>query len=530
MEAQAIAVENPFCAADEHYAGLKAKLEDRGAWKLEHSELEDLIEKDGREILRMLLQGHLTLRAQHEEKAGKVDRVVGSDGVARTQRRSGTGRNLMSVFGPERPEGIAYEARGVERLRPMDAALNLPAELYSHGLRRRAVQEVVRGSFDSAVDAVLRSTGAMVPKRQMEELAVHASADFDEFYRTREPVSLLEEALSGPLLVLSCDGKGIAMRHDDLRDATRKAAEATTNKLDKRLSRGEKRHRKRMATVAAVYTLKPYERTSEDIVGDLRGVVDADKKAARPKPENKRVWASVATAPADVIRAAFDEGQRRDPARTKRWIALVDGNKDQIRWLRREAKRRDIQLTIVLDIIHVLEYLWKAAWCFFSEGDPEAQHWVTERLRRILRGEASHVAAGIRRSATKRDLSSEARKGADQCARYLLTYKKYLHYDSYLADGLPIATGVIEGACRHLVRDRMEITGARWSLAGAEAVLRLRALISSGDFDDYWRFHLAHERLVNHRMRYRQEPPVLLPPPPPKPKSRSRVAHLQLVK
>lgn len=531
MEAHAIAEVNPFAAADEQFASLKEKLEARASWKLEHSELEDLIEKDGREILRLLLQGHLTLRSQHEEREGKHEQMVGSDGVARTHRRSGTGRNLMTVFGPVLVERIAYESREAAGLHPLDAALNLPAEVYSHGVRRRVCKEVVRGSIDKAVEAVVCSTGAKIAKRQVEQLAIRAAADFEEFYRTREQVSILEEATSGPLLIVTVDGKGIAMRREDLREPTRKAAEARSSKLDKRLSKGEKKNRKRMATVASVYTLGRYERIPEDIIGDLRGVALAEKKAARPKPENKRVWASVAEEPEHVVRTAFDEGERRDPARTKRWIALVDGNKDQIRLLRREAKRRGIELTIVLDIIHVLEYLWKAAWCFFPEGDPGAQEWVTERLRRILCGEASLVAAGIRRSATKRGLSRKARKPADNCARYLLKYKKYLRYDAYLADGLPVATGVIEGACRYLVRDRMDITGARWSLKGAEAILRLRSLIASGDFDEYWSFHLDNEKTLNHTMRYAEEPHPLLPPDPqPRASARKRSRHLQLVK
>jgi len=90
----------------------------------------------------------------------------------------------------------------------------------------------------------------------------------------------------------------------------------------------------------------------------------------------------------------------------------------------------------------------------------------------------------------------------DKCANYLLKYAEFLRYDQYLVSGLPIATGVIEGACRHLIKDRMDLTGARWSLQGAEAVLRLRSLRSSGDFEEYWRFHEKEELERNHVTRY----------------------------
>jgi len=156
----------------------------------------------------------------------------------------------------------------------------------------------------------------------------------------------------------------------------------------------------------------------------------------------------------------------------------------------------------VVDVIHVLEYVWKAGHALHKEGTPELETWVHERLLKILRGRASHVAAGMRRSATRRKLTDEERKPIDTCAGYLLTHKRHLAYADYLAAGLPIATGVIEGACRHLVNDRMARTGARWGLQGAEAVLRLRALRASHDFDEYWAFHEEQEYRRNHAARY----------------------------
>jgi hypothetical protein len=143
----------------------------------------------------------------------------------------------------------------------------------------------------------------------------------------------------------------------------------------------------------------------------------------------------------------------------------------------------------VLDLIHVIEYLWKAAWDFFETGDEAAEAWVRERVGLILRGKSSDVAAGMRRSATMRGFDPDRRKKVDKSCDYLIGHRAMMRYDKYLADGLPIATGVIEGACRHLVQDRMDVTGARWGLEGAEAVLRLRSLQASGDLKEYWSFH-----------------------------------------
>lgn len=490
MKPQVLLVEEAFDSAREKFEETVDQLCSPQALELTHGELETLINAEGMELLRRLLQGHLDFRGTGDVGAS----VKGSDGVVRSHRRLGS-RSLMSMFGEVNVSLIRYGGRGATSLAPLDAELNLPVELYSHGVRKRVAEEVAKNSYDDAVDSVSLTTGASLPKRQVEELAMRASTDFEAFYRRREVVSEEE----GDLVVLSVDGKGVVMRTEDLREQTRKRAQSQAHKLSKRLSRGEKRNAKRMATVATVYGIRRFVRQPQDIMAELR---PAGQMVKRPRPENKRVWASVQRPPEVVISEAFTEADRRDPNHDKQWVALVDGNETQLRLLKEQAARSGVVLTIVLDLIHVLQYLWKAAFVFHKEGSEEAQAWVSERLVRLLHGNSSHVAAGIRRSATLRNLSPEQRLPADKCADYLLKYAEFLRYDRYLEAGLPIATGVIEGACRHLIKDRMDLTGARWSLVGAEAVLRLRSLRSSGDFEEYWRFHIQREMERNHVVRY----------------------------
>jgi hypothetical protein len=277
-----------------------------------------------------------------------------------------------------------------------------------------------------------------------------------------------------------------------------------------------------MATVAAVYTIAPFVRTPEELIGKSK----SPRAEPRPRPEQKRVWASIEKTPEEVIEELLQEARYRDPAYEKSWVALVDGNKSQIRILRRQAKKNGLDLTIIVDVIHVIEYLWDAGRAFHPASGPELESWVEHRLLEILRGKAGFVAGGMRRSATLRGLSSKQREPIDTCARYLLNHSPYLRYDRYLSQGLPIATGVIEGACRYLVKDRMEVTGARWSLAGAEAVLRLRALRSSHDFDEYWLFHEAKEYERNHRALYNNN----IVPPTSKPRPTRKRRHLKAIK
>jgi len=463
--------------------------------ELEHGELECLIEREGLELLRQLLQDRLDLRAVRESR---LDAVVDAREVPRPAVERDHRRALSSMFGEVTVGRLAYRSRGEENLYVADGVLNLPAEHASHGVRRLAARAAAAGSFEDATGQVRERTGLDLGKRQVEELAVRAAVDFDAFYAER--VSEAEkdrERGKDEVLVLSCDGKGIVMRTEALREATARAAKRASPKLKTRLSKGEKSGRKRIAEVGAVYEIKPVPRTPTEVLAPTK-----DKKLGPPKAKHKWVTASVVDDAASVVCDIFDEAERRDGDHRHQWVALVDGNNHQIDRIRTEARRRKVNVTIIVDLIHVLEYVWDSAWCFFKEGDPAAERWVHQKTLAILEGKAGIVAGAIRRKATKLGLSEENRAKADRTADYLLHKAPYLDYPTALQSGWPIATGVIEGACRHLVKDRMDITGARWGLAGAEAILKLRALITNGDFDQYWQYHLAHERHRNHDLRY----------------------------
>jgi hypothetical protein len=270
-----------------------------------------------------------------------------------------------------------------------------------------------------------------------------------------------------------------------------------------------------MAELACVYDAAPVPRTPQDVIStpaqtrrQKKAQAAAPKKKGKPRePQARGKWltASVTDDIPDVIAAAFGEAERRDPGHSREWAVLIDGNNTQIEAVTDEAARRGVTVTIVIDFIHVLEYCWKAAWSFFDKGERAAEEWVADQARKILGGKARQVAAGIRRRATTYGYSPAERAGADECARYLDNKQHYLDYATALGKGWPIATGIIEGACRHIVKDRMDITGARWGLEGAEAILKLRALTASGDFEDYWHFHLRQEHKHIHGVIYRED-------------------------
>ncbi|MDQ6797235.1 MAG: ISKra4 family transposase [Actinomycetota bacterium] len=483
----------PFGPCRARLEMLVGYLEGEGAAAASHAELEKRVSLDGREVLRLALQGHLDLRAESEVR---IEEVKDSTGMARASVEAGHERVLATVFGEVTVARLAFRRRSCPNLHPADASLNLPAERYSHGLRELAAIEAARGSFDGVVEAIGRASGQHLGKRQVEELAARAAVDFEAFYaQARRP-----EAEPTDVVVLSADGKGIVMRPGALRPATAKAAATAVPKLATRLSKGEKANRKRMATVGAVYDLTPIPRAPADILA--RGGGTSAPPAPAPVAKGKWLMASVENDAATVVAQVFDEAERRDPDHRRPWVALVDGNNHQIDRVKAEAKDREVEVTVIVDLVHVLEYLWGAAWCFFAEGDAGAEAWVGDKALAVLNGQASTVAASIRRKATCRRLDPGKRAKADTCADYLLRKRPYLDYPSALAEGGQSPPASSKGACRHLVKDRMDVTGARWSVAGAEAVLKLRALRANDDFPAYWQFHLSQEEQRVHHARY----------------------------
>jgi hypothetical protein len=478
-----------FMAAEDEFAQMITFLRNKKTNDLSHKELEKVINERGRELLRLMFQSQVDNRGEGPA-AGPI---CGADGVERSAARLHE-RGLSTIFGEIRVKRLGYGATGVNSLHPLDAELNMPVGEYSFGVRRIAAEQAAQVSFEATIEAIAQQTGKTMGKRQVEELVQCAAVDFNGFYAQRSPA--VGEASSG-ILAISADGKGIVMVPRDLREQTRKAGQ--NHKFNKRLSKGEKRNRKRMATVAAVYTVAPFVRTPEQVVKTLAPVNEA--APPRPPVEHKRVWASLEKPPEEVLEDAFQEALRRDPLREKIWVGLVDGNALQLSLLESLSRKHNVNMTIVMDIIHVSEYLWGASVAFHVESSPLREQWVAERLLNVLRGKAGQVAAGMGRSATLRELSDEDRAPVDEAVKYLLNHRQYMQYDQYLAAGLPIGTGVIEGACRHLVCDRMDGV-ARWSLKGAESVLALRALRSSGDFEQYWDYHVDQEYQRNHVEKY----------------------------
>lgn len=485
-----------FAASRARWEQMVARLSDVEMMACTQQVLEEYVTAAGRDLQRQLMQDQLDARTAREPR---LRQVAGADGVTRRRAETGHRRLVATTVGPVEVRRIAYRAPGASNLHPADAQLALPQRLYSFPLQRQVVHEVAAGSLRAAREALIRATGQHVGTRQLMQIATEAAVDIRDFYqpaadRGADPAG----ADRRDVLVLSLDATGVNMIPADLREPapTRPTGPQPPSA---QLARRERTGRTRMAVVTAIYDAAPVPRTAADILP-----ADPAERATRrpgPRTRGRKVDASLEYSVAPMVTALFDQAETRDRQHRRRWVVLVDGANHQLDRIRQEAERRGVHIDIVIDFIHVLEYLWKAAEDLHTSHNARAA-FVRATARDLLQGHAPRVVADLHARLRIRAQTSEPAPGLERATAYLQAKQPYLNYHIALALGWPIATGVIEGCCRYLVKDRLDITGARWSLTSAEAVLLLRAVITNGDFDQYWQFHLDREHQRTHTSRY----------------------------
>jgi hypothetical protein len=474
--------------------------------------MELLVAGRGRELLRGVLQLCLDGQAAGETRLAQV---TGADGVTRTRAERGHVRSVVTRLGAVRVARIGYRAgvSGVPSLFPRDSVLNLAPLGYSWPLQQLAEMFSRSGSYAQAQEFVLAATGVTVGKRQLEQIVAAAAADVSGFYEVGGPAGSRPPGGHQPAgpppglppreppLALSADGKGVAMRPESRRKRSKAPGKRVKN-FSTRPGTGEKGH-KRIAETACVWEVITRPRTPEQVMASHHGG-SGPPGPPGPQSVNRRYRVDIAADRSAAISWLFEEAGRRDPGHARPWVVLVDGDNHQINLIQQQAAARGITgLTILIDLIHVLEYLWKAAWAFHRARDPAIETWTIAQATDILHGRAAEVTARIARLAEQHPpQGAEHARNIKKVLSYLQAKQPYLNYPKALAAGWPVATGVIEGACRHLVNDRMGITGARWSTDGAQAILWLRAVHANGDQDAYWQHHLRQEHQRNHLSRY----------------------------
>jgi hypothetical protein len=404
------------------------------------------------------------------------------------------GRRYVSIFGTFRLQRTAYGSREGQKIAfvPLDNRLQLPASVFSYVLQDWDQALCVEQAFGQAASTVARILNLKQSVDSLEHMNVEMAAPVADF---RENRPRPDPQTEGTIVVTSADGKGIVLRRPA--DAPAPAAHR---------SKGEKASQKRMATVGTAYTVDRYVRSPAEVLAAL--FRDGPEPAGRPLPCHKRVWASLPhdeeageaqTSQALVYGWLLNEVVERNPGLAKEMVHLGDGQ--EALWQARQQRLPARNMTDILDLLHVTPRLWQAAHVFYPEGSPEAEAFARERILRVLQGKVTSVVRGLRALGTKRGLSGAKKKALAKACAYLWGNRARMRYDEYLAKGYPIASGVIEGACRHLVKDRMERAGMHWTVAGAQAMLDVRSLYVNGDWEEYQAHRITREtnRLYPHR-------------------------------
>lgn len=443
---------------------------------------------------RLLNLGRATMQQffdQHGD-GDEGERVILADGREVKRLEQPHRRGYLSVFGEFELWRVVYGTREGQKIEhiPLDSRLNLPGSKFSYLLQDWDQSMTLEMPFKPASTMLEKILGLRQSVHSLERGGRRIAADVSAFWEAQAIPPAEEE---GALLVCTADGKGVPMRQAvDL-------IGVEEMKPDKGMRTGSKK----MALVGSVYSVDPYPRTPEEVLNALFGQRETlpEPESARPKPCFKRVRAALmrdesdSTAPQveTIFGWMAQEVTHRGLSPQRPLILLMDGQESLWNAGLDYLPEERFEVTEILDLLHVISYVWRAAHLFHASGSSQAFKLVKKQIHRILAGEVEKVIRSLRRKATRQGFSGTKREELERVCNYFRNNAERMAYDEYLALGYPIASGVIEGACRTVVNDRMERSGMRWVMPGAHTMLGLRSLSLSGLWDEFISFHIRQE-------------------------------------
>lgn len=398
-------------------------------------------------------------------------------------------RGYFSIFGELVIKRPYFYAKAAGSCSPLDAELGLGGDVYSDYLRELQEELSVEMPFAQGIAFLDSLLEIDLSKRCVQQFLETDAADVAAYYEQKPAPLVKAEA---PILVVQADGKGVPI------------IKASANQAKVRLKRGEARSRKKAVTATAHYTIAPAPRTVDDVLTSLFEEGRSSTLAPRSGPQHKQLWGTLAGKEA-ALNQLQSQVRKREGDHIQHRLMLCDGDPS----LQAQLQEHFPHFTLVLDFIHVYERLWLVANTLYGQDSAERLPWIREQTRRLLKGQAAALADTFRHSAQEKGRSATQQAILLKAAAYYETNQKFMDYATYLAHGWPIASGVIEGVCRHFVKDRLELSGMRWSLDGAENLLHLRAVAENKDWQPYHRFRQQQRQ---QRLYHRDWPEAVVLP------------------
>lgn len=484
----------PYTAEQSILEG-KSEVKELFAFAIENAEAMDAYTMEASIFERMMGIGVAAMKCYFAEKGtGDVGGVLRlSDGTTMAKEKRLLGRDYFSVFGKFKVPRTCYRSEGRDGLMPLDAQANLPKRSYSYLLQEWMDFLSLRDSFGESATVLDKILGSGIGASRFEVVNRESASSYDEFYENKQPPPRESE---GEIQVIGFDGKGVPV------------IKSEAAKIQPRLGKGEKRQKTKEAMVGVSYTADPKVRMAKDVAMNLVYPNKDQKKEEGDKlaliiAQNPRRMASLERTKAQVMEEIIADATSRNLDNQHPLVAVMDGA--LCLWTQLTTLLAGARWVGILDIIHVTEYLWAAANALCGEKTAEGRKWVYTRLLSILEGRVDSVIRGLKQIMGKRKLKGHKRKALQDAATYFENHREWMHYDQYLAAGYPIGSGVVESTCGHTVKKRMEGTGRRWSVKGAESTLLLRSVYTSKDWDAYWEAH----RAIEGKRLYGETLPVL---------------------
>ena len=473
---QAFSIEKTIAKTESKIKNIFKMIKDKSN-ELDAYNMEYLILIEVLKLGKLLLEGYFA-----ERGTGDIGPELKKDDTIFKKESRLYGRDYFSIFGKIKVPRSCYRTSNKPGIMPLDAMVNLPSRCYSYLLQEWMDHLVIGDSYEECKKTLNKLLGLNIHVNTLETINIESSIDYDKFYEVKQ---LASPETEGEIQVQSYDGKGVPV-------IKKEAAN-----LQAKLGKGEKRQKKKEALVGVSYTVDKNIRTPEEVAENLifpeiaKQKKEKEKKTEPPKAQNIRRMASLERSKEEVIKEISNDAKKRNPTGKRINVVLMDGALHL--WNLVASQLSGIKFIGILDIIHVLTYLWDVGNALYGEKSKDGKDWVYKHLLLILHGNVGRVIGGLKQILIKRKLKSKQKVVLEKAIRYFENHKKWMCYNVYLKEGYPIGSGVVESSCCHTVKSRMEGSGRRWSIQGAESTLLLRSIYTSNDWDEYWQTHMNLE-------------------------------------